>query len=207
MKNKININYMKYKKKSNKKKRYNKKKTAKKIRGGQVIAAGGFGCVFQPALRCKNSKTRLKHSISKLMTKKNALKERNHINNVFNKLNNIPNYQNYFVIQNVTFCEPNILTKNDLISFEKTCTALPKINIDQENINENLNKLSMITMPNMGLPVDDYIIKNNTYNDFKMINKSLINLLKNGIVPMNEKFIFHSDIKDSNILIKNCLPD
>ena len=37
--------------------------------GGKVIASGGYGCVFNPALRCKG-KNRVKNKISKLMTKK-----------------------------------------------------------------------------------------------------------------------------------------
>jgi len=202
MKNKIiYVNYMKYKKSIKKNKKAINKKVTKKCRGGKVIASGGFGCVFQPALRCKNSLSRPKNSISKLMSKHHGIIEMDHINIIFKKLNKIPNYQNYFVIKNITSCQPNILTEKDLISFEKTCTALPKMNINEENINNNLDELLMISMPDMGLPIDDYIIKNNTYNDFKIINKSLINLLLNGIIPMNKRYIFHSDIKDSNILI------
>jgi hypothetical protein len=30
-------------------------------KGGKVIASGGFGCVFSPALKCKGSRTRSKN--------------------------------------------------------------------------------------------------------------------------------------------------
>jgi hypothetical protein len=33
------------------------------IKGGEVIASGGFGCVFSPALKCKNKK-RTKNKIT-----------------------------------------------------------------------------------------------------------------------------------------------
>ena len=47
--------------------------------GGKVIASGGFGCVFNPALKCQGKKTRGKNRISKLLTKKHALSEYNEI--------------------------------------------------------------------------------------------------------------------------------
>ena len=41
--------------------------------GGKVIASGGFGCVFNPALKCSGRNNRGKNMISKLLTKKHAL--------------------------------------------------------------------------------------------------------------------------------------
>ena len=58
-------------------------------------------------------------------------------------------------------------------------------------------------MPNGGLPIDDFIIKNNTYKIIIKLNNTLINLLNNGIIPMNENNIYTCDIKDSNILFDN----
>ena len=55
--------------------------------GGKVIASGGFGCVFSPALKCKGVKIRRgKNRISKLLTKKHALKEYNEIQIIKKKL-------------------------------------------------------------------------------------------------------------------------
>jgi hypothetical protein len=36
--------------------------------GGKVIASGGYGCVFSPALKCEGTTKREKGKISKLMT-------------------------------------------------------------------------------------------------------------------------------------------
>ena len=61
--------------------------------GGKVIASGGFGCVFSPALKCKGAKIRRgKNRISKLLTKKHALEEYNEIQIIKKKLDKIPNY-------------------------------------------------------------------------------------------------------------------
>jgi serine/threonine protein kinase len=56
-------------------------------------------------------------------------------------------------------------------------------------------------MPNGGIPVDDYIYEKGSFNDLLKINNSLIDLLQNGIIKMNEKNVYHCDIKDSNILV------
>ena len=48
------------------------------MNGGEVIASGGFGCVFNPSLKCKGS-ARENKKISKLMTKRHAKDEYNEI--------------------------------------------------------------------------------------------------------------------------------
>ena len=48
---------------------------SKKKSGGKVIASGGFGCVFRPALKCKGQTSREKNKITKLMLKKYATEE------------------------------------------------------------------------------------------------------------------------------------
>ena len=63
------------------------KNKTKNRKGGEVIAAGGFGCVFSPALRCINSNKR-QGDISKLLEKKDAENEWNELKNV-KKTNNV----------------------------------------------------------------------------------------------------------------------
>ena len=63
----------------------------KSATGGKVIASGGFGCVFNPALKCQGRKTRGKNRITKLLTKKHALSEYNEIMEFKKKLDKIPN--------------------------------------------------------------------------------------------------------------------
>ena len=133
-----------------------------KIIGGQVIASGGFGCVFSPALKCVGAKKREKNKISKLMTEKHALEEYKEIIFLKEHLDTIPNYQDYFLIDRINICKPSELTNTDLYQFQK-CSALPKDNITKKNINTSLDKLLSLNILNGGLPVDDYIYKNTSF--------------------------------------------
>ena len=64
--------------------------------GGSAIASGGFGCVFNPSLKCENKK-KDKNKISKLMIEKYAYKEYDEIKLLKLKLQSIKNYQDYFL--------------------------------------------------------------------------------------------------------------
>ena len=169
--------------------------------GGKVIASGGYGCVFYPALKCKGSKNRDKNKISKLMTKKHAIEEYEEINKLKEKIDSMPNYQDYFLVYDTTLCNPSKLNANDLASYSDKCTALQKNDINQANINLKLDELMSLNLPNGGIPVDDYLYSNGSYKKLYEVHTKLVKLLKNGIIPMNKLNIYHSDIKDSNILI------
>jgi serine/threonine protein kinase len=190
-----------------------KQKNRLKSIGGKMLASGGFGCVFRPALKCVGHTNREKNKVSKLMTTKHAYEELNEIKNMKNKLKDIPNYQNYFLVDNFSVCKPEKLEKEDLKNFEK-CHALSrktsKINTNSNthytisDVNNNLSELKILNMPFGGLPVDDFIQKNKQNIDLMYdLNNKLLDLLKNGIVPLNNHHIYHNDIKDSNVLVKS----
>ena len=170
--------------------------------GGKVLASGGFGCVFTPALKCEGAAHREKGKVSKLMTEKHAISEYKEINAFKSKLDTIKNYEDYYLLYDATLCKPAELTAGDLTAFAKKCTALPKKDITKSNINDNRDKLLMLNMPNGGVPVDDFLYTRGTIEKMSRVHASLVNLLKNGIVPMNKKNIYHCDIKDSNILVQ-----
>jgi len=169
--------------------------------GGKVIASGGFGCVFSPALKCKGETKRAKGKISKLMSERHATEEYEEIISIKEKLDKIKNYEDYFLLYDITLCRPDKLAASDLIKYSSTCTALPKDKITITNINDNLDRLMSLNVPNGGLPVDDYIYENGSFEKLYQIHTSLVKLLKNGIVPMNKKNVYHCDIKDSNVLL------
>jgi serine/threonine protein kinase len=169
--------------------------------GGKVLASGGYGCVFSPALKCEGEKKRATGKISKLMSDRHATEEYEEINKLNEKLNKIRSYEDYFLLYDATLCRPAKLTNTDLTEFASKCTALPKDNISRSNINQNLDKLMSLNLPNGGLPVDDYIVDNGSFQKLYNVHMALVKLLKKGIIPMNKEFIFHCDIKDSNILI------
>jgi hypothetical protein len=89
----------------------------KKIKGGRVIGSGGYGCVFEPALKCKDQE-RSDSQISKLMLSKNAKTEYKDIVKFLPYLKKIPNYQKYFLLEDITICEPDYLTDEDLYKFD-----------------------------------------------------------------------------------------
>jgi hypothetical protein len=173
----------------------------KNNKGGNVLASGGYGCVFSPALQCEEETHRSNGKISKLMSERHATEEYEEINSIKQKLNTIKNYQDYYLIYDATLCKPKKLTESDLTDYSKKCTALPKNKITKENINENLDKLLSLNIPNGGVPVDDYIYNNGTFEKVYVLHRSLVKLLKKGIIPMNNKNIYHCDIKDSNVLV------
>ena len=162
------------------KKTFNIRKTqsnkSKLKRGGKMLASGGFGCVFSPALKCKGADSRQPNMVSKLMTTRHANEEYHEITNMKNKLKTIPNYQNYFLVDHFTVCNPDNLTNEDLINFDK-CTALSKKDIKSTSsssdknknthltsneVNINLKELKILNMPFGGIPVDDFIEKHKT---------------------------------------------
>ena len=66
---------------------YTVKRSGKRSKkGGEVIASGGFGCIFKPALKCKDSKKR-KDGVSKMSIKKYSSQEMTEILHIKNKLN------------------------------------------------------------------------------------------------------------------------
>jgi serine/threonine protein kinase len=173
----------------------------KKIKnGGKILATGGFGCIFSPSLKCNGNKTRRKNMVTKLMIKKYARQEYDNILKLNNTLNKIPNYTNYFLINDFSICTPSKLNKSDLTNFNK-CETLKKQNITKKNVNSSLSNLLALNMPYAGIPLDSFILKNKTYEKVVLMNEKLIELLLNGILPMNQMNIYHNDIKDSNILI------
>lgn len=172
----------------------------KNNKGGQILASGGFGCVFTPALKCEDSTRREKNKVSKLMTEKHALKEYEEINKYKKLLESIPNYEDYYLIYNINICKPAKLTTRDLQNFKK-CTALPKKNITKKNINKSLDKVMTLNMPNGGLPVDDYLYEDGSFQKIYDLHVVLFELLKKGVIPMNKKNIYHCDIKDANVLV------
>ena len=180
-------------------------------KGGNVLASGGFGCIFKPALKCKDSPVTIDSTITKLMTIKNAKYEYDQINTFKSILSKIQNYQDYFLVDGFTLCEPDKLTEEDIDNFDEKCKALKKKKMTSENINRNLNKILALNMPYGGVDIDDYLDyhldKTNIRQIFLNINTSLIKLLVNGIIPMNKLNLYHCDVKGSNMLIQEYTND
>jgi serine/threonine protein kinase len=182
--------------------------------GGKVIDSGGYGCVFKPSLKCKNKTRRSKGSISKLMLKKYAKEEYELISTIKKILEKIPNYERYFLLKNIALCTPDLdsITKQDMTNFHTKCaktftytedlpTGTVKTDPDEiKNIN-NTDELLLLTMPFGGITLKKYLGEYPT--SLKFINLHLYDLFIHGIVPMNRLKVYHLDIKQSNVLIKD----
>jgi serine/threonine protein kinase len=174
-----------------------------KIKGGKAIASGGFGCVFKPAIKCKTRKNN-EAGITKLMKTKYAKAEYKEIQEFKELLDDIPNYGDYFLLDGFSLCDPEELTKEDLEKFDKKCKSLKKIDITASNVNKSLDKLLSLNMPYGGFDIGDYVEREKMdYKKIHKMNNALIELLKKGIVSMNQRNVYHCDIKDSNILVKD----
>ena len=169
--------------------------------GGSAIASGGFGCVFKPSIKCKNKKTKKNH-VSKLMISKWADLEINDSKIFLNDIKNIKNNNNYFIIPK-DVCLPDKLKDEDKVNFDNKCNNLIQTNITSNNVNKNLKNLKIIQLPDGGHDLGNYF-ENNFIDGkrFIIINNKLIKLLLFGIVKINDKNIYHFDIKSANVLIK-----
>ena len=177
-----------------------KKKTRSRL-GGEALGSGGFGCVFKPALKCKGSVNRTT-GISKMSIEKYSKQEMLEITRIKNKLHKIKNYEQYFLL-NVDRCNPDKLTPEDIKHFNKKCFSLTKENLNENNINKNLNKVSILNMPDGGIDLKDWLVHDGkiTRNKMFLLNHAIIRLLEKGVRPMNEAGVIHNDLKDRNILI------
>ena len=177
------------------------------IKGGEAIAAGGFGCVFRPPLKCSSKKSShyssLKKSkmVSKLMIKKYGEEEYNESVRFLNILEKIPNYEHYFLLPQ-GLCSPSSLKQSDMINFDRKCSNLTRKKITSENVNEKLEKLRIIQLYDGGEDLEKYIL-NNVMSSERLvnINNQIVRLLKKAVIPMNHLGLYHFDLKASNILM------
>ena len=170
--------------------------------GGKAVASGAYGCVFDPALRCSGVAKREKGTVSKFMKSANAEKEYEIITRLKDILSVIPHFEDYFLLK-ATKCQPQTLTKTDLEDFSKCGTVFKNTDVDKKNINERIEQYSIINMPHGGLPIDDHLYENGSFQKIYELHLGLLRLLKKGIIPMNRLNIYHCDIKDSNILVSD----
>lgn len=174
---------------------------------GEAIAAGGYGCVFKPPIKCKTLNKREnqhKDGISKLMLKRHLDDEMDEIAKIKPYIDNIPNNKRYFLIDGITSCDPDKLTSIDKVNFDNKCTNLTKRGIKKSNVNKKLADLGMINIPYGGKDMDKYwkwwVMLSGDGELFASTNNSLIRLLKYGILPLNAEQFLHMDVKSANVL-------
>ena len=180
-------------------------KNGKLLTGGVPVAAGGYGCAFDPALKCKNpSESYNPELISKLMIRKNAEDEKREIMRFAPILSTIPNAEKYFIL-NVNSCIPAPLTPEDLKDFDKKCRNFrnkPEFSAVHMRRETTINKLLILNMLNGGVDIDMYLTRKPVDSE-KIYNLiyGIKDLINNAIIPMNQRGLYHLDLKPANIVI------
>ncbi len=171
----------------------------KNKKGGKPIDSGTYGCVFNPALACKGKK---RHSgVSKLMIHKHASKEVELLDPIYSLTRDYPSLKSYIIIPDINHCTPAKLTSDDLHTFNDTCHTLYQSGYNTHNLNQRINDLKLLQMEHGGKTVGDYIEEMHPDQEYH-IHKGIADIFKYVIIPMNQNNLYHSDIKENNILVK-----
>jgi ankyrin repeat protein len=162
------------------------------IVGGKAIASGGYGCVFHPALKCKDENDRY-DGVSKLLSKKHAKEEMKEAEKILPVLQkHVKDYKNYVLLPE-KLCEIDSLTTADKKCVKEKCNQF-KIT--------NLSNYRILNMPFGGPDFRQFFVaKQLSGETFVTINNSMIDMLENAIVPFNRAGLIHGDLKSQNILV------
>jgi serine/threonine protein kinase len=166
----------------------------------KLIGSGGFGCVYRPAIKCKNGEN-TKNTVSKLMLQNEALDEYYKNELIKGELKNIKKYHQYFIFVAI-LCDSK---KLEVIQ-EKDVLSCGKHEVVNEFKRTKFDQLSVLNIPYGGHSLDKYImnIHQNTkekQNFFVYdMTISLKNLCEFGIKEMHNKNVYHADMKALNIL-------
>ena len=175
-----------------------------KLVGGKPVFSGAQGCVFIPALKCKNQHSSAKRSdntISKLGYKEGSDFEMREYEKITPFITKIKNHEKYFSIR-VNSCEPDALDADDLVQFNKVCRNFKSGTITAENVNDNLSKLRAINMPNLGVDLRGWMdAAPMDPRRLRLLNDHISELLMRAVVPMNTLGVMHNDLKSENIMM------
>ena len=158
------------------------------MKGGKLLSEGGFGCVFNPSLKCNGEQDSDKF-VSKIQRYDNSAKNEIAIGKI---LLSLTEYKSHFA-PIVSFCSIDIGTikdkdKNKCMLFKKKKTK-----------SYVMMKLDYVE----GTEFLQYMVKN--ANSVQIINNIInsFNVLLRSISLLVNKKIVHYDLKGSNILFSN----
>ena len=159
------------------------------MKGGKLIAEGGYGCVFNPGINCNGSVMKEKKYASKIQRYDEAAKNEINIGKIIEGING---YEDHFGAI-IRHCEIDIATIKDK---EKNKCAIFKKKKSKKFIVMKMN-----------------FIDGNDFMDYLISQKNSIQLISNIINSYNHiirscqmlvtKSIMHFDIKGTNILFDN----
>ncbi len=153
------------------------------LEGGKLFDEGMYGCIFTPALKCKDTKKQYTESnnLSKLIIKEYADKEWS----IMAKIKKIPIWKNYFIVSEPP-CVPAPIQKDKDLAL---CHPLTE---------NKLSDFRILTMPNGGTPLTSYRIHLANFDFMGFV----IHFIEAGAL-LNLFGIVHRDIHSGNILVDN----
>ena len=155
------------------------------MKGGKLLSEGGFGCVFNPSMKCDGTSDSEKH-VSKIQRYDNSAKNEIAIGNI---LSNIPEYRNHFAPV-ISHCSIDIGEIKD--KDKSKCMLFKK---------KKTNKYVLMKLDYVeGMEFLQYMVKNaNSVQIINNIINSFNHILRSISLLVNKKII-HYDLKGSNIL-------
>lgn len=170
--------------------------------GGKFLAKGSFGCVYKPALKCKDKPTRLDGYVSKIMGKNHAeieIEEQKEIDKID------PNY--YYHLKIGESCIPDMPdTQNDNRLTE--CNLMGR-DLDTYANSRNIDKLQedyrIVHIEDGGMGLDGWIKNMNNvkkFKDVKFCEMMLYNFTRiiYALDEFNRHKMGHFDLKTGNIV-------
>ena len=154
--------------------------------GGKMLASGGYGCVFTPAIDCDGSSLESKKYVSKIQVYNKYAKREIKIGK---KISSIVGYLNHFV-PIVKHCEVKLGSIED--KEKDRCDIFKK---------KSSKKFTTMKMPFInGTDFIDFMI---SHKDSKYIINNLINSYNHILISLTklvQNDILHYDLKGTNIL-------
>ena len=181
-------------------KRNFRRKTRK---GGAVIGAGGFGCVFRPPLRCPGEgDVGEGPRVTKLMSSSDADHEYHMITRFNKTISTIPNHDSFFLTAPVSLCnvDPELISHSDLVP----APGIGGCDITVKDLRNNPEDYKLLQLPDGGVPLKMYLKDAAGEWDeaeFLQFVSYMTALLLGGIVPANEKGLYNMDVKGDNIVV------
>ena len=156
------------------------------MKGGKLLAEGGYGCVFAPGINCDGSIMKTQKYVSKIQRYDSSAKNEIKIGKTIQELSG---YEDHFS-PILKYCEIDIAQIKDKES--KKCTIFKK----KKSKNFIVMKMPYIK----GEDFMDYLV--NQKNSIQLISNIILsyNHLLKSITMLISKDIIHYDIKGSNII-------
>ena len=178
-----------------------------------VIGEGGFGCVFSKPLKCKNKRDKTMKvpgsNVSKLMLKRHALTEYDISMRIYEVVKSIPNHSKYFILDDMSICEPYQIPHSLRKEMKKCKYLLKKYDIDGFNERILMGEILQLNIPYGGnslielwdrMIFSSFARNKKLHQEFCSAIDGIVALIEKAVIPMNKMGVYHNDIKSDNVL-------